>query len=98
MLGLIALLDDEYYIRSNRESGEGRFDICLEPKDHRNPGVIMEFKAEKGLSSEALENLAVKARDQIEDKHYDQDMKNRGIEKIMKLGVAFSGKEVKIIS
>lgn len=94
MLGLAAGMSSRYYIRSNRESGEGRFDLVLEPKVHSLPGVIMEFKATKddaGLSASADEALK-----QIEDKHYDTDMKDRGIKEIAKYGIAFAGKNVEI--
>ena len=94
MLGLAAGMSSRYYIRSNRESGEGRFDLVLEPKVHSLPGIIMEFKATKndaGLSASADEALK-----QIEDKHYDTDMKDRGIKEIVKYGIAFAGKNVRI--
>lgn len=94
MLGLAAGMSSRYYIRSNRESGEGRFDLVLEPKVHFFPGIIMEFKATKndaGLSASADEALK-----QIEDKHYDTDMKDRGIREIVKYGIAFAGKNVEI--
>lgn len=94
MLGLAAGMSSRYYIRSNRESGEGRFDLVLEPKVHSLPGVIMEFKATKddaGLSASADEALK-----QIEDKHYDTDMKDRGIREIAKYGIAFADKNVEI--
>ena len=91
---MAAGMSSRYYIRSNRESGEGRFDLVLEPKVHSLPGVIMEFKATKddaGLSASADEALK-----QIEDKHYDTDMKDRGIKEIVKYGIAFAGKNVEI--
>ena len=94
LLGLAAGMSSRYYIRSNRESGEGRFDLVLEPKVHSLPGIIMEFKATKndaGLSASADEALK-----QIEDKHYDTDMKDRGIKEIVKYGIAFAGKNVEI--
>ena len=94
MLGLAAGMSSRYYIRSNRESGEGRFDLVLDPKVHFLPGIIMEFKATKndaGLSASADEALK-----QIEDKHYDTDMKDRGIREIVKYGIAFAGKNVEI--
>ena len=94
MLGLAAGMSSRYYIRSNRESGEGRFDLVWEPKVHSLPGIIMEFKATKndaGLSASADEALK-----QIEDKHYDTDMKDRGIKEIVKYGIAFAGKNVEI--
>ena len=94
MLGLAAGMSSRYYIRSNRESGEGRFDLVLEPKVHSLPGIIMEFKATKNDAS--LSASADEALKQIEDKHYDTDMKDRGIKEIVKYGIAFAGKNVEI--
>lgn len=95
MLGLSAGASDRYYIRSNREAGDGRFDLTLEPKTASMPAIIMEFKAvkeEKMLTSSACEALK-----QIEDKHYDTDLKDRGIKEISKYGIAFCGKKVEIV-
>ena len=94
MLGLAAGMSSRYYIRSNRESGEGRFDLVLEPKVQFLPGIIMEFKATKNDAS--LAASADEALKQIEDKHYDTDMKDRGIKEIVKYGIAFAGKNVEI--
>lgn len=96
VLGLVALMDNQYKIRSNRESGDGRYDICLIPRDNRYPGIIMELKSETGLSDEALESLSVEALEQIHDKRYDLEMRNDGIKNILKLGISFSGKKVRI--
>lgn len=94
MLGLIALLDNRYKIKSNRESGDGRYDISLIPRDNNYPGIIMELKSETGLNDEELEALVVTALQQITTKRYDMEMKNDGIVNILKLGIAFSGKKV----
>lgn len=96
LLGLIALMDNQYKIKSNRESGDGRYDISMIPRDGKHPGIIMELKSGTGLSEEALETLSVEALHQINCKRYDADMRNDGIENILKLGIAFSGKIVKI--
>lgn len=96
VLGLIALMDNQYKIKSNRESGDGRYDICLFPRDKKYPGIIMELESETGLSDEALKELSVKAFHQINDKRYDAGMRNDGIDNILKLGIAFSGKKVSI--
>lgn len=96
VLGLVALMDNQYKIRSNRESGDGRYDISLIPRDRKNPGIIMELKWEKGLGDEALEALSAEALEQIDDKRYDAELQNDGIEDILKLGIAFSGKKVRI--
>lgn len=92
MLGLCAVLSSQYRIKSNYESGLGRFDIALIPNRKGNPGFIFELKHAK-TASEDLNALADKALEQIEEKRYDTDMKALGIEKIFKIGVAFSGKK-----
>ena len=95
MLGLLLTLGDKYVITSNRESGYGRYDIALEPKDKRNYGLIFEFKVgnENSIEEKAKEALA-----QIDEKRYDIFMKNNGVSKIIKIGMAFSGKDVAIES
>lgn len=95
-LGLVALMDNHYKIKSNRESGDGRYDICLIPRDNKYLGIIMEFKWKKGLDDVELEKLSDEALNQIYDKRYDSEMRCDGIEKFFKLGIAFSGKKVKI--
>lgn len=94
MLGLIALMDSRYKIKSNRESGDGRYDISMFPKEERNPGIIMELKWKKALSTEELDRLAEDAFAQIEDMRYDSEMKEEGIKEILKFGIAFTGKKV----
>jgi hypothetical protein len=96
VLGLIAMMDNQYKIKSNRESGDGRYDISLMPREKKYPGILMELKWKKGLDADALEALADEARAQIDDKRYDSDMREEGIENVLKLGIAFSGKKVKI--
>lgn len=96
MLGLIALMDNQYKIKSNRESGDGRYDICLIPRDGKHPGIIMELKSETGLNEEELKALSAEALNQINDKRYDTEMRSDGVESILKLGIAFSGKKVKV--
>lgn len=94
VLGLIALMDNQYRIKSNRESGGGRYDICMFPRECKYPGIIMELKWQSGLGEEKLEHLAEDALIQIEEKHYDSEMHENGTEHILKLGIAFSGKKV----
>lgn len=96
VLGLIAMMDNQYRITSNRESGDGRYDICLFPRDKKHPGIIMELKSGKGLSDEKLDDLSAEALKQIDDKRYDAEMRGNEIKNILKLGIAFSGKKVKI--
>ena len=94
VLGLIALMDNQYKIKSNREAGDGRYDISLTPREDRYPGIIMELKWQKDLSADALSGLAEKALTQINEKKYDAEMKEDGIYDILKFGIAFSGKKV----
>lgn len=96
VLGLIALMDNRYKIRSNRESGDGRYDISLFPREKKYPGIIMELKWKNGLDEEELKSLAKDALFQIENKKYDSEMREEGIENILKLGIAFSGKRVNV--
>ena len=96
LLGICAIFDDKYYVRSNRESGEGRFDIQLEPKNTNRPGILLELKYEDNCSSEALKELAHTALNQIDERKYDTEMLTRGVMVIFKYGVAFSGKNVEI--
>ncbi len=93
-LGLVALTDNHYKIRSNRKSGGGRYDICMIPREKKYPGIIMELKWKSGLDKGALEELSKEALTQIDAKHYDSEMREDGIDKILKLGIAFSGKKV----
>lgn len=92
LLGMTALFVPEYVIESNRESGYGRFDIAIFPKDTSKAGVLMEFKA---ADSEAqLEDKADEALRQIEEKQYGTEFAKRGISKVWKYGIAFCGKQV----
>ena len=96
LLGLCALMDNRYIITSNRESGEGRYDISLCPRDRKMPGILIELKAASNASANALKELANTALRQINEKQYDTEMCTKGIETIFKYGVAFSGKNVEI--
>ena len=96
VLGLIALMDNQYQIRSNRESGDGRYDICLIPRNQKYPGILMELKAERSVREDVLELLAANALKQIGDRRYHMEMENQGVHRILCLGIAFSGKRVVI--
>ena len=89
-------LSKDYLFRSNRESGFGRYDVVMEPKDPLRMAVILEFKVFDRLDEEkSLHDTAENALKQIEEKHYDTDLLSRGIpaERILKYGLAFRGKE-----
>ena len=96
ILGLCAMMDNRYYIKSNGESGEGRYDIQMTPKTTKLPGILIELKAGKNLSAEQLKRLSEEALNQIEERRYDAELSARGIKAILKYGVAFSGKQVEI--
>ena len=96
ILGLVALMDNQYKVRSNRESGDGRYDISLIPRTSQYPGIIMELKAGRSLDELALDRLAKEALHQIGERKYEAEMQEEGISDILKLGIAFSGKNVRI--
>ena len=96
VLGLIALMDNQYKIKSNREAGDGRYDICLIPRKNTYPGIIMELKWKKDLADDSLELLAKEALSQIDKNRYDLEIKEDGITDILKFGIAFSGKKIQI--
>ena len=87
-------MDSQYQIKSNREAGDGRYDIAMFPRNKKYPGIIMELKARKGLDEAALEALAREAAEQIDAKRYAIEMQKEGTDKVLKLGIAFSGKKV----
>ena len=100
VLGLIVDKSDDYMVKSNRESGYGRYDVVMEPKDIKNVAVIMEFKVlNKRAGEESLGDTAANALKQIEDKKYDADLLQRGIpaENILKYGFAFEGEKCLIL-
>jgi len=96
-LGFLAVLRNRYRVHSNRESGDGRFDIALTPLVKGFPGVILEVKAAK-TASDDLSALACEARRQIDEKRYDAEMRSVGVADILKLGLAFHGKDVVLVT
>lgn len=91
MLGLCAMLSNRYQIRSNRESGLGRFDVVLFPRTKSLPGFIYEFKFTKEEKKD-LNLLAEEALKQIDEKKYEMELHDFGIINIVKIGIAFRGK------
>ena len=96
MIGLVGFLMGKYEIISNNESGYGRYDLAMIPIKNNEKAYLMEFKiskSEKGMTLKAEEALK-----QIDEKKYDTRLKARGIKNILKIGIAFYGKKVKIFS
>lgn len=92
VLGLIQALDSDYWITSNRENGYGRYDILLNPKNKNKKAFILEFKVtenEKYLEEKALEGL-----NQISEKRYDTELKEKGVSNITYISIAFCGKKI----
>jgi len=101
VLGLMVDQSENYIITSNRESGFGRYDIMLEPKDKQTqkyPGIVIEFKVINPRKENSLEETVEAALKQIEEKNYDAELINRGVkeENIHHYGFAFKSKEVLI--
>ena len=94
ILGMTLYLDRDYYVNSNRESGLGRYDVIIEPKNKNNRGYILEFKVVK--DEKDLENTTKEAIEQIIDKKYDTSLKERGIKDITLIGITFFGKIIKV--
>ena len=100
VLGLIVSLRDRYRIVSNRESGRGRYDIAMYPLQENTDAFIMEFKVQDRKKETDLEQTAMNALQQIVDKNYEADLLAAGVpaERIYKLGFAFAGKDVLVVS
>ncbi len=96
VLGMLVGLKDSYYVNSNRESGIGRYDIMLEPKDKNGNSFIMEFKVMEDMEEKTIDETIENAKKQIEEKGYEQNLRERGFTNITKMVYAFKGKEVKM--
>ena len=96
VLGICLLMDSAYYVSSNREAGEGRYDIQLMPKKAGVPGIVIEMKAAKNASESKLKALANEAVEQIKNNLYYTDLILSKAETVYLYGVACSGKQVQI--
>ena len=94
LIGIFITLSNDYIRLSERETGTGRADLILEPKNKENPAYIFEFKVAE--DEKELENYAVEGFYQIKKKQYDVELKNRGINEIIYVGLAFHRKELKM--
>ena len=94
ILGMMFYLDRDYIVKSNEESGLGRYDVSIEPRNKNNRAYILEFKVIK--NEQDLEKESKEAIEQIISKKYDTSLKERGVKGIVFLGIAFCGKLVKV--
>ena len=94
IMGMGLYLEGEYITKSNIESGLGRYDFVIEPKNKAKRAYIMEFKATDNI--EKLEEVSKEALEQIENKKYDVSLKQNGVKDITYMGIAFCGKQIKI--
>lgn len=96
VLGMMVSLTGIYEVLSNRESGLGRYDVCLIPKNKEKLGYIFEFKRYDEEDEETIEETMDEALQQIEDKKYDTELIKRGVKTIIKMAIVFNGKNVHI--
>lgn len=94
VLGLLVWLEGEYEVRSNREAGLGRFDVMLLPFDRSRCGIVLEFKKVNERRKETPEQALEKAVKQMEERKYAAELEAAGVKRILKLAVAFQGKEL----
>lgn len=98
VLGLLVWLEGKYTVKSNRESGYGRYDVMLIPENRNKQGIIIEFKKVDTYKKEKPEQALDKAMQQIEEKRYGAELEAAGVQNILKLAIAFRGKELWISS
>ena len=96
VLGLLVSLSSTHRVHSNKESGFGRYDVLLIPKDKAKLGIILEFKVAKPELN--LQDSAQEALVQIDQKNYATELTEQGVVQILKMGLAFRGKEVAMAS
>ena len=92
MLGFLTSMQDKFFVTPEQESGLGRADILLEPKNKNGVGYILEIKATR--KNNRISNLAKRAHKQIDSKIYETELRKRGVVDIVKIGIAFRGKEI----
>ncbi|SJZ77384.1 AAA family ATPase [Selenihalanaerobacter shriftii] len=98
VLGLLLNLRDRYKVKSNRESGYGRYDVMIIPENKSKLGIVIEFKKLNQHQNEDLETAVNAALKQIEERNYAQELLSQGVTGVLEIGMAFSGKQVKVKS
>ena len=96
VLGMLINLSQTHEVKSNRESGLGRYDVMIIPKNMSKVGIIFEFKKSRNITDEGLEAAAQQALQQIEKRNYKAELRSRGIKRIINIAIAFAGKKVLI--
>ena len=96
VLGMLVCLQETHEVKSNRESGSGRYDVMIIPKDVTKIGIIIEFKIADNETDAALQEACIEGLQQIEDKNYQAELEARGITQIINMAIVFSGKRVMV--
>lgn len=96
VLGMLVSLSNEYEVNSNKESGYGRYDVIIIPKDISKIGIIIEFKKIDYFLDDTIEKATKEALKQIDEKRYETELVQKGIKNILKLAIVFKGKEIKV--
>ncbi|MVX63731.1 AAA family ATPase [Clostridium chromiireducens] len=96
VLGILVSLSNEYEVKSNKESGYGRYDVMIIPKDISKIGIVIEFKKIDYFLDDTIEEATKEALDQIEEKKYEMELIQKGVKNIIKLAIVFKGKEIKV--
>ncbi len=96
VLGMLISLSNDYEVKSNKESGYGRYDVMIIPKEVSRAGIIIEFKKIDYFLDDTVEQATKDALKQIEKKKYETELVQKGVQNIIKLAIVFKGKEVKV--
>ncbi|WP_459480892.1 AAA family ATPase [Clostridium saccharoperbutylacetonicum] len=96
VLGMLISLSNGYEVKSNKESGYGRYDVMIIPKDVSRTGIIIEFKKIDHFLDDTIEEATKDALKQIEEKKYETELVQKGVQNILKLAIVFKGKEIKV--
>lgn len=96
VLGMLISLSNDYEVKSNKESGYGRYDVMIIPKDNSKIGIIIEFKKIDYFLDDTIEEATKEALNQIEEKKYETELVQKGVKNIIKLAIVFKGKEITV--